>query len=79
MLGCLAPVLDRLRPLAPDSRKGEEYKLFEGGVVREDPLVFGPFSALFSRFSNNGSSIPSFPDNGIPDFNCSMACALNCS
>ena len=40
------PVLDRLRPLSPDSRKCEEYKLFKGGIVREDPLVLGDLTEL---------------------------------
>ena len=46
LLGCLPPVLDRLRPLAPDSRVGQENQLLQGGVVREDSFVLGHLAQL---------------------------------
>ena len=46
LLGGLAPVLDRLRPLLPDSRKCEIYKFFQGGVGGEYSLVLGYLAKL---------------------------------
>lgn len=46
MLGCLSPVLHRLGPLLPDSRKCEIDKLFKGGIRCKYALVLGYLAEL---------------------------------
>ena len=46
LLGCLSPVLHRLGPLLPDSRKCEIDKLFKGGIRCKYALVLGYLAEL---------------------------------
>ena len=46
LLSGLAPVLDRLRPLLPDSLKCEIDKLFKGGIRCKYALVLGYLAEL---------------------------------
>lgn len=46
LLSGLAPFLDRLRPLLPDSRKCEIDKLFKGGIRCKYALVLGYLAEL---------------------------------
>lgn len=46
LLGRLSPVLHRLGPLSPDSRKCEIDKLFKGGIRCKYALVLGYLAEL---------------------------------